>query len=230
MKTIDPFCSELPIWHPKRSLMKFYVALCERSARSKFKAAELPQRTVNAVKPVPFEEGADETAVTPLQLGYLLHAVSLTESMPDTAIVELGSYRGVTTRALARSTARKVVAVDRYLPRWAEAESALADFRRRTANLPNVTLCRQSSGQAAAQWNLGPISMLFVDAQHNYVNTRFDVNVWQRHLIDGALVAMHDVDRKHFAGTRLAAYELMTRYELVAHVDNLALFRHPKHP
>jgi predicted O-methyltransferase YrrM len=224
---VDPFCSELPIWHPKRLSMKLYVAWKERLARSCFESTELPLLVLDGVEPISIDEGSGETAVTPLQMAYLLHAVGLSEGLSESVIVELGAYRGVTTRLLAQATSRKVIAVDRYLPRWAEAEDALRAFNVRTQDLPNVSLCQSASGQAASDWSHGSVGMLFVDAQHNYVNTRFDVQVWEPHLLAGAIVALHDVDRVHFAGTRVAAFELQDRYELVAHVDNLALFRKP---
>ena len=68
--------------------------------------------------------------MTPLQMAYLLYAVRASEALTESVIVELGAYRGVTTRLLAQATSRTVVAVDRYLPRWAEAESRVACFRR----------------------------------------------------------------------------------------------------
>ena len=232
----DPFASDLPRWHPRRVGWKVYTAGRERVARSRYDRCEIAGKTRDDLPPAPGEQDGDaavdwdETSVTPEQARYLLAALAATEPDDPAAatVAEIGAYRGVTTRFLAERTKRTVVAVDRYHPGWAEAEPALAAFRSRTAGLPNVTLERHTSGAAADGWTHAPPSLVFVDAQHNYVNTAFDIAVWLPLLERvGGILALHDTDEPHFAGTREAAHELADRFGLFGHVKNLTLFRVP---
>jgi hypothetical protein len=68
---------------------------------------------------------------------------------------------------------------------------------------------------------------MFIDAVHDYANTRFDIAAWRPLVVPGGIIALHDVDQPGFAGTRRAAAELLSACPLFAHVDNLAAFRVP---
>ena len=225
---LDPFASDLPKWHPRRLFLKGWTAARERVSRGRYERCRLPDRTLDALPPLPDGGVAwDETAVTPEQMRYLLAALEATAHLDGTVVVELGAYRGVTTRLLAGRTDRTVVAVDLFHPGWSEAAEAMAAFHARTDGVANVVLERRSSGAAAAGWSRPPASVVFIDAQHNFVNTDFDVRVWRPKLVPGGILALHDTDRPHFAGTREAAHRAGRTLELFAHVDNLTLFRVP---
>ena len=87
---------------------------------------------------------------------------------------------------------------------------------------------RQPSGQCRAEWSDGrSVGLLFIDAVHDYANTRFDIETWLPVVASGGIIAMHDVDQQGCAGTRRAVAELLAFYPLFAHVDNLAAFRIP---
>ena len=57
LANIDPFCSDLPIWHPKRSAMKLYVGWKERLARSRFDSVALPAKEIDGINPTSIGEG-----------------------------------------------------------------------------------------------------------------------------------------------------------------------------
>jgi hypothetical protein len=82
-----------------------------------------------------------------------------------------------------------------------------------------------TSGEAEKLWDDAPISLLFIDAIHNYVNTMFDAATWGRHVIRGGLIAFHDTDSDAFAGTRRAVYKLAKRMSLYAHVHGMVILQ-----
>jgi hypothetical protein len=166
----------------------------------------------------------EDTAVTRRQLTYLRHALAAAEGTTGTVAVEVGAFRGATTRVLASSTRLRYVAVDPYVG-YGGSEQDLVAFQARILGLTNVQHCRKTSGAAARSWQHGPIAFLFVDAVHDFVNTSFDLAVWAPLLAPGALVAMHDTDSYAYAGTRLAARRFARGRELVAHIENLVIVR-----
>jgi predicted O-methyltransferase YrrM len=224
---IDPFSSHLPRYHPKRVFFKLYVTALERRARQKYDAFALPLKQVEGLPEICCREEIcfADTAVTARQMRLLLKCLQVTERLRDTVVVEVGAYKGVTTRCLASATSRKVVAVDLFHPVWHESEVALAAFLGNTSHMPNVVLERKSSGAACRRWSHGKVSLLFIDAQHNYVNTKYDVSAWLPKLVEEGFLALHDTDRLEFAGTRRAAFESARKLSLYAHIDNLVIFQ-----
>jgi Methyltransferase domain len=224
MVTVDPFAvKHYPRWHPFRLAHKSLSVAREWEARRHFRRYALPEMLWEEPMPALPEVDWDSTSVTPTQMRHLLRAVAATESLTDTVIVEVGCFRGVTTRCLAGATSRKLIAVDPY-GGYGGAAADRDAFRRRIAGLDNVIHEAKTSGAAARAWDHGPASLVFIDAIHDYVNTSFDIGVWAPKLVRGGILALHDVDQVAYAGTRRAAFESLGRFELVAHPDNLALF------
>jgi hypothetical protein len=225
MTYTDPFViKRLPKWHPRRLAFKTHTMKIERDARRRYERYALTEKVLADLPLLDHEIAWQNTSVTPLQMQHLLHALGLTERFADTVVVEVGSFRGETTRCLARATARTIVAVDPYSG-YGGAEAELDVFRERASGLKNVVLKRATSGVAARGWRHGPVSLLFIDAVHDYVNTSFDIATWSPLLVPGAILALHDTDQEIFAGTRRAAFEAHGdgRFELLAHPANLTL-------
>src|SRR5262249_49239195 len=110
----DPFAlKQIPKWHPRRLAHKTMAVAQEWEARRRFGRYGLPEKLLPDLPPEP---GADwaSTSVTPLQMRHLLLALARTEKRADTVVVEVGCFRGETTRCLARATRRTVVAVDPF--------------------------------------------------------------------------------------------------------------------
>ena len=95
--------------------------------------------------------------------------------------------------------------------------------------MPNVIHLRRTSGEAARELVNDSVSFVFIDAVHDYVNTRFDAIAWHSLLGPGGLIAFHDTDNLQFAGTRRAVFELMRErsLSLEEHVGNLVILRKP---
>ena len=177
----------------------------------------------------PVDTAWSDTAVTREQLQHLLMALAATEELGG-AVVEIGSYRGVTAAALASSTARTVVAVDPFLGGYGATNMDYDTFKRRIQGIANLVHVRSTSGAAAAGWNHGPASLIFIDAVHDYANVSFDISVWWPKLIVGGIMAFHDTDDANFPGTRRAVHELFARgAELYAHPHNITLLRKLAH-
>jgi hypothetical protein len=222
----DPFAiKRLPKWHPRRLAFKSHALRIEWESRRRFDRYALPEKVLAELPDLSQDMVWEDTSVTPLQMRHLRHALGRTEALTGTVVVEVGSFRGETTRCLARGTSRTVVAVDPY-GGYGGAEAELAHFRRRVAGLENVVLERTTSGAAARAWRHGPASLLFIDAVHDYVNTAFDIEAWSPLLVPRGILALHDTDQESFAGTRRAAFEAHAgdRFELLAHPSNLTLF------
>jgi predicted O-methyltransferase YrrM len=221
MKT-DPFAiKKYPKWHLTRLAFTARARLIEQEARWNFQKYALPEKIVPNLPPAP-DADYSNTAVTPVQMQHLLYALSATEHLTDTVVVEVGSYRGVTTQVLARATSRKVIAVDPYIG-YGGSDEDYRHFQSNTAGLPNLIHERVSSGEAVRTWKHGPVSLVFIDALHDYVNTGFDIEAWSSLMVDGSILAMHDTDQQGFAGTRKAVFESCHNAKQFAHPNNLTL-------
>lgn len=224
-RLIDPFAiKRFSRVNPYRAVYTAWARFEEWRSLRKFASMELPWVGCSAA--VQTMVGAvGETAVTPEQYTCLLECLGeLGDDGPE-CIVEVGAYRGVTTEFFSRNSSRPVYAVDPYVG-YGGSEEDLAAFRERAGGLPRVTHLREPSGDAARRWGaMPPIGLLFIDAIHNYVSTRYDLNVWRPHILPGGFVALHDVDQKCFAGTRRAAFEAAQCVRLFRHVPNLAILQ-----
>jgi len=219
---IDPFSvKRYARVHPLRLAFTGYARAMDRIAGLRHGRNAL-EEIREPWPPAPDYRRAD-TAVTPDQMAALLHFAKKAEALPG-SIVEIGSYRGVTTSLLAAQTERTVHAVDPFR-NYGGAEGDFAIFRENTQDHGNVVHLRDTSGAAAEHWSNGAICFVFVDAVHDYVNTRFDAAVWGERLSPGGYLAMHDVDNADFPGTRRASLEMSKRMRLVCHVNDLVVLQ-----
>ena len=58
-----------------------------------------------------------------------------------------------------------------------------------------VTSIVSSSKKAAAKWNK-PISLLWIDGDHRYKYVKTDFIKWEKHLITGGIIALHDYNNE----------------------------------
>jgi predicted O-methyltransferase YrrM len=220
----DPFeVKQYSKKHPRRLAFTAKARVIERLARWKYESYALPEKVVPDLSSAPDADWSN-TAVTDFQIQHLLYALSLAESLTDTVVVEVGSYRGETTRLLAKATSRKLIAVDPFIG-YGASEEDYRIFRRNTSDLTNVIHERKCSGDAVRTWTHGAVGMIFIDAVHDYVNTAFDIEAWSPLLVKGGILALHDTDYPCFAGTRKAAFEASHDALLLAHPHNLVILQ-----
>lgn len=159
----------------------------------------------------------------------------LAQANPGTgAIVEIGSYKGKSTVWLAFGSRKvgsdKVYAVDPHKPLPEEGffEDTEADFLRNIGEAgveDRVVPMMIPSEEAARAWS-GPIKLLWIDGDHRYEQARKDFVLWEPHLIEGGVVAMHDTIRKK--GAKRVLWECIfrsNRFERIAIVDNITSAR-----
>jgi predicted O-methyltransferase YrrM len=159
-------------------------------------------------------DALEETAVTIGQREILLKALAYTEKMPE-GIAEIGAWRGITTVALAERTKRQVYAVDPHKENeFPGINEAFEVFRHRIKPFSNVVPVRYSSGDAARQLSRTRLSLIFVDAMHDYVNTWYDFGMWSQLLVPGGIIVLHDVD--DHMGTNLACRRILRQKDFRA--------------
>jgi predicted O-methyltransferase YrrM len=121
-------------------------------------------------------------------------------------IVEIGSFKGRSTIALARGIQAggrggRVVAVDPHSapaetdPHLGGAASSEPELRANlarsgVADLVDVRVAY--SQEAGAGWT-APIRLLWLDGDHTLDGVRADFDLWAPHLSEGGVLAMHDV-------------------------------------
>jgi hypothetical protein len=109
--TIGPYLiKRLPKHHLKRVVYALWARLADRYSRVFFEEYALPEKLISELPLAP-EADWNETQVNPEQARYLLWGLRCTESLPG-CIVEVGSWRGVTTAYLAGNTTATVIAID----------------------------------------------------------------------------------------------------------------------
>ena len=170
-------------------------------------------------------DAIEETAVTIGQREILFRALAYTVDMSE-GIAEIGAWRGITTAALAERTNRRVYAIDPHkVNEFPGINEAFEAFRKRTSPFSNVVYLRCSSGEAAKKLSGTPLSLIFVDAIHDYINTWFDFRVWGNLLVPGGIILFHDVD--DHAGANLACRRILRQknYQVWGYCPNLVAFK-----
>ena len=219
---IDPYMiKRLPKYHPKRLIYTGWARWSDYSSRCFFEEYELPRKLLIDSPEAP-PACWDETQVMPIQARYLLWALSETASI-DGCVVEVGSWRGVTTSVVAGQTSATVIAIDPWIGSLAEPN--FTAFLSRTKSLANVVHERKAFGRAVREWSHGPIRFIFIDAAHDYANVSHDIAAARRLVMPGGMIALHDTDNVAFPGCRRAVYEVAEQFELAAHIDNLTIFK-----
>lgn len=139
----------------------------------------------------------------------------------DGVILEIGSFKGKSTVGLATIAQRyglgPVVAVDPHTapaatdPDLVGERSSWESF---TASLEaagvtgTVEAHRAYSRDLAPQWKR-PIRFLWVDGDHTYAGAREDLALFGRHLVPGAVIAMHDVLHAYEGPIRVFVEEVL---------------------
>jgi predicted O-methyltransferase YrrM len=117
-------------------------------------------------------------------------------------IVEIGSWKGRSTRALADNTPGTVYAVDTWAGSDGLAELlkdkpegwVKGEFLKNMAGLQNVEAVQMTSMEAAAlfQGQGRRFDMVFIDGDHSYESVKADITAWRALLVEGGLISGHD--------------------------------------
>lgn len=125
-----------------------------------------------------------------------------TDVEPPNVIVEIGSFKGKSTVALASEARTTVYAIDPWdldgnpSGRFHFASPSTFDaFLANTRELDNIEPIRGFSVEVAATWRAkvgAPIGLLFIDGDHRESAVLADWYAWRPHLADEALVVFDD--------------------------------------
>lgn len=117
------------------------------------------------------------------------------EATKHSRIVELGSYLGRSTRALADNTLGSVIVVDDFKgPRDAISETPEEIYRKFHENMQGVFLDKifvHNCDHATIQPNF-TFDMCFIDGSHEYEDVKRDIAKWLPFLEKGGLMCGHD--------------------------------------
>jgi predicted O-methyltransferase YrrM len=128
------------------------------------------------------------------------------ETAPGQDVVELGSYQGRSTCALALGSMHgprnRVYAVDPHTEYVGPKGGCYgpADQKALYENIARldvgeiVAVVSLPSVQAARSWPTQTVGLLFIDGNHRYHALRADVEAWYAHLVPAGLLALHDAD------------------------------------
>ncbi len=149
-------------------------------------------------------------------------------------IVEIGSWKGKSTIWLALGSmavgGEKVYAVDPHTPLLEEgyAVDTGAEFRKNIEEAGvsgHVIPLVKTSEEAAQGWDK-PVKLLWIDGDHRYEYVKRDFLLWEPHVIEGGIVAMHDTIRKK--GPKRVLWESIFRshrFQDISIVDNITAAR-----
>jgi predicted O-methyltransferase YrrM len=149
-------------------------------------------------------------------------------------IVEIGSWQGKSTIALALGAAKahheKIYAIDPHAiqPEEGYLEDTRSAFManiRQAGVEGQVIPMIMTSKEAARDWRRS-IRLLWIDGDHRYESVKQDFQLWEPFLVDGGIIALHDTIRKK--GPKKVLWENVfrsCRFQDIAIVDNITAAR-----
>lgn len=157
-------------------------------------------------------------------------------------IVEVGCWRGRSTRALCDNSPGTVTAVDTWKGspeladelRFMEEVSGDPDwlfheFQRNLADCRNLEVLRLPSLEAAAKLKAEERSfdMIFLDALHDYLSVRADISAWFPLVSPGGILCGDDF---HFSEVRQAVVDSIPGFPVNPSADLWVVTRNPDAP
>lgn len=146
-------------------------------------------------------------------------------------IVEIGSWKGRSTRIIADNTLGFVYAVDTWQGSHNDGNTIhrdeladkpdnwlLEEFKRNMRGLTNVRIVQMTSMQAVKVLADQRFDMIFIDASHNYESIKADILAWMPLLADGGLLCGHDYLLPNWPGVVKAVDELIPNRKLNASI------------
>ena len=122
------------------------------------------------------------------------------------SIVEIGSYVGRSTIALAAAQKEKMGARI-YAIDCAPHKDLRANLTR--AGVEDwVILIEDFSHRVAKSWNKS-IEFIFIDGNHSVMGARDDLALWTPFIVEGGFVALHDYGSFEYQGVHRAVYKLL---------------------
>ncbi|HSX25822.1 MAG TPA: class I SAM-dependent methyltransferase [Chlamydiales bacterium] len=152
----------------------------------------------------------------------LLKALTQEKEMEIRSIVEIGVYRGNTSKLFRlffpEATlylidpwkiydAYQTVDARPISTEQSDYENAYENVKQLFPNDPKVHILRKSSLEAAPEVP-NNLDLVFIDGNHSYPFVKQDIQTWLPKVRDGGILAGHDYDPIHFPGVTQAVDEL----------------------
>jgi predicted O-methyltransferase YrrM len=165
-------------------------------------------------------------------LGWMSHtelAWLAEQASKRSQVVEIGSYLGRSTRALADNSCGRVYAIDtwrnadvhpymRVPPFMLGEDWCWNAFLRNVGDLipDRLEVRRRQSAQAALEFagEGRTFDLIFIDGAHDYQSVKEDIQAWRPLLKDGGLLCGHDFIAKHM-GVVEAVREEVKEFEVM---------------
>jgi predicted O-methyltransferase YrrM len=122
-----------------------------------------------------------------------------------TCILEIGSWMGRSTVAMAANTKGLVVAIDTWKGTFEDGHHTLLEgqpdtwlydqFLKEIQGLGNIVPVQGKSTEVGRQWLSPVFDMIFIDGDHSYEAVKADIETWRPLLAPGGLFCGHDWDR-----------------------------------
>ena len=128
-------------------------------------------------------DGEPDGWMTNKELEFLRKAAEISDS-----VIEIGSWKGRSTKALLEGCKGTVTAVDHFngSEDYADATLAIARaepiydiFMKNVGHYPNLNVLRMSSVEAAAQVPDKSADMIFIDSDHRYEQVKAEIDRWR---------------------------------------------------
>jgi predicted O-methyltransferase YrrM len=135
-----------------------------------------------------------------------LHELIKAYFNPEFVMAEIGSFQGVSTMLFAMHV-KTIYSVDCYdyvVPesgRIPSHDQLFVDaeklFLERTSDISNIIKVRKTSVEASQQFEDKTLDAVYVDAEHDPISVRSDINAWKNKIKSGGILCGHDFYLPH---------------------------------
>ena len=135
-----------------------------------------------------------------------LHELIQHRIKPEFVMAEIGSFQGVSTMLFAMHV-QKIYSVDCYdyvVPESGRIPSmdelligAEKLFLERTADIKTIIKVRKTSVDAAIEFQDKTLDAVYIDAEHDPISVRSDINSWKNKIKKGGILCGHDFMLPH---------------------------------
>jgi len=135
-----------------------------------------------------------------------LHKLIKAYFNPEFVMAEIGSFQGVSTMLFAMHV-KTIYSVDCYdyvVPesgRIPSHDQLFVDaeklFLERTSDIKNIIKVRKTSVEASQQFEDKTLDAVYVDAEHDPISVRSDINAWKNKIKSDGILCGHDFYLPH---------------------------------
>lgn len=141
-------------------------------------------------------------------------------------ILEVGSYKGRSTRALCDNCPGTVTAVDPWSGPYItdkgsvlfDQSKAWKDFQINLEGCSNLIIVRKYFSDYLRIYNINDYDLVFLDGDHRYNKVLHDIAEGMRILKPGGILAGHDYTHPDWPGVKKAVDEILPERKLVSSI------------